>query len=166
MVPEGAVDRLDEGPVCLDCLAAGKVNTGTGTEAGRRPKGDPFKPTRAQIDLLNRHPGIFANDQNQWPACCGDFMVYFGYPSQEHLGTGFFNRRAPKGDGRALFVSSFGFGGDLPVGKKDLARLMDSARKAAEEFWAPDDQWELTIFEVHVFECSKCKTLRIIYEPD
>lgn len=166
VVPEVFVGRLDEGPVCLGCLEAGKLNTGIGTEASRRPKGDSFKPTRAQIDLLNRHPGIFANDQNQWPGCCSDFMVYLGYPSMAHLGADFFNRRSPKGDGKAVFVSAFGFGGDLPRGAKDLAMLLDSARKSAEGYWSPDDQWESTIFEVHVFECSKCRALRIIYEPD
>jgi hypothetical protein len=166
VVPEVSVGRLDEGPVCVACLSGGKVNTGTGTEAGRRPKGDPFKPTPAQIDSLNRHPGMFANDQNQWPGCCGDFMVYLGYPSQPHLGTAYFNRRSPSRDGKEVFVAAFGFGGDLPKGKKDHAKLLASARGAAEGFWSPDDQWESTIFEVHVFECVKCRTLRIIYEPD
>ena len=144
-------DISHEGACCLKCLISGKISSRVGNEASQRE--DSFKATQEQIKILNCHPSIFANHQQQWPVCCNDFMFYHGYPSMhDQIGSSFFNDRAKDGNGAQLFQDSF---------KSEYTNEED-----ANHFWAPDDDWDTVIFEVHVFECRKCKRIKIVYEPD
>lgn len=122
--------------ICITCFDKRKANVSVPEYIQKRVMTNRKK----KVDDLQYCPPVPWIQNNDWPVCCDDFMVFIGEWEQED-----FCRRSTNGDGKALL--------------KEL--LTENLKNNVESY---DALWEDLGCETaaFVFRCSNCGKLTVI----